>query len=58
MPLICKECHKKIARYGMFRTRGGVKEWIDVCVDCEKRIGHENLLRARREGERRKPTNQ
>ena len=56
MSKICKECHKKTARFGMFRTRGGVKEWIDVCVDCEKRISHENLLRARREGEQRKPT--
>ena len=36
------------ARFGLFHTQGKIKTWKYVCEQCESRIGHENLLRARR----------
>ncbi len=46
---ICQECNVKVAHYKMYRTRGGVKEWIGVCIECEGKIGMENLERAKLE---------
>ena len=43
---ICQECNVKIAHYKIFRTRKK-KEWIRVCIECEGKIGAENLERAK-----------
>jgi len=39
------------ARFGLFHIEGKHKTWKYVCEQCESRIGHENLLRARRNHE-------
>lgn len=35
------------AKYSLYNTVGDTKVWIRVCPECEKLIGHENLMRAR-----------
>ena len=42
---MCKECNKRIAHYGTYRTRDGEKDWVMVCEGCEKTIGDENMRR-------------
>jgi len=41
---MCEECNKRIAHYGIYRTRDE-KEWVKVCDKCEKTIGDENMRR-------------
>lgn len=43
-----------LARYFLFHTEGKHKTPKFVCEQCEAKIGHENLLRARREEESKK----
>ena len=38
-------CTKK-AKFGMYRTIDGKKEWLHVCKECERDIARENLIRA------------
>ena len=41
------------ARFFILHTEGEIKTPKYVCAKCEARIGHENLLRARRASENR-----
>ena len=45
----CEVCKAEKIRYWMLRVReDGTKEGVWVGIGCEKRIGHENLLRLHR----------
>ena len=37
------------ARYGLYRTTDGKKEWIYVCRRHESEMGYENLMRREKE---------
>jgi len=47
----CKVCGEP-AFYKIYRTKDGKKEFIDVCVDCEIKIGDENIKRSVKYAER------
>jgi len=43
---ICEvEGCKSEAKFALYRTRDGKKEWLQVCGNCERKIGDENMRR-------------
>ena len=44
--MTCQECHKKEARYGIYKTEDSTRKFIYVCSECENKIGKENWDRS------------